>query len=102
MPNFNKPVPILTGYDAPLQFYDIWSAKFPLPSPHSCFKIYICFIDFVELDSLTKTKNSLKAVKGQLKEEVEEKKTLTKTIQDLQSINTEVSILRPEDCLLHG
>ncbi|CAH3179049.1 unnamed protein product [Porites lobata] len=41
-------------------------------------------------DSLTKTKNSLKAVKGQLKEEVEEKKTLTKTIQDLQSINTEL------------
>ena len=65
-------------------------------------KMYICFIDFVELDSLTKTKNSLKVVKGQLKEEVEEKKTLTKTIQDLQSINTEVSILRPEDSLLHG
>jgi len=44
----------------------------------------------------------LKAIKGQLKEELEEKKTLTKTIQDLQSIKTEVSILRAEVSLLHG
>ena len=46
--------------------------------------------DFSLLESLCKTKDSLKSLKGQLKENLKEKNSLVKTVRDLKSMNDEV------------
>ena len=46
--------------------------------------------NFSLLESLCKTKDSLKSLKGQLKENLKENNSLAKTVRDLESMNAEV------------